>query len=251
MDCLKGKVAIVTGASSGIGRATAVKLSEMGCRVVVVARREDKLKELADHINESGGESISICADITSEADVQKLFSQTLVEFGTVDILVNNAGRGLKAAIKDIKLEEWQNTVAVNMTGVFLCTKECLKTMSQRNIHGTIITVSSIVGLFPAPGFAAYSASKHGTTGFMWSAYWEAKSLGIKTASIHPARRNTEFFDLNGYSERPSCGQMLSPADVADHIVAIASGSRLKQVAVVMKNIFKRIKGYVSILGEK
>ncbi|ARN57079.1 SDR family oxidoreductase [Sedimentisphaera salicampi] len=247
MDCLKGKTAVVTGASSGIGRQIAVKLAEEGCRVVIAARRTDKLDETAAQMPPNA-QCLSVQADITNQSDVRALFDVAVQRFGSLDILVNNAGRGLKADIADIKLEDWQKTLAVNLTGVFLCSREGLRIMKQRSINGKIITVSSMIGLLPAPGFAAYGASKHGVTGFMWSLYWEAKKYGIKTASIYPARVDTEFFDSHGYEKRPSKGQMLSARDIADHAAAIASGSFLRTAAVVLKNSLKRIRGYFSML---
>ncbi|AQQ09791.1 putative oxidoreductase [Sedimentisphaera cyanobacteriorum] len=247
MDCLKGKTAVVTGASSGIGRQTAIKLAEEGCRVVIAARRSDKLDETAAKMPQNA-ECLAVQADITNQSDVRALFDAAVQRFGSLDILVNNAGRGLKADIADIQLEDWQKTLDVNLTGVFLCSREALRIMKKRGINGKIITVSSMIGLLPAPGFAAYGASKHGVTGFMWSLYWEAKSSGIKTASIYPARVDTEFFDSHGYDERPSKGQMLSARDIAEHVAAAASGSFLRTAGVVLRNCIKRIKGYFSLL---
>lgn len=252
MECLKGKTAIITGASSGIGKATALQLAKAGCNVVLVARRREKLAMLSDFIIDDGGSCEFVCADITREEDVKRVFSETERLFGSVDLLINNAGRGLKAELDEISLDEWNSTLAVNATGAFLCTRECVKAMRRLGTaDGKIVTVSSVVGLFPAPGYSAYCASKHCVTGFMRSVYFEAKKYGIKTASIYPARINTEFFDLHGYSERPSSGQMLSPVHVARHIVALCSGSRSRIAAAVLANIFHRIAGYFTLLASK
>lgn len=236
---LKGKVAIITGASSGVGYAAAVAFAARGAKVVAAARREDRLKNLCDTISKSGGEAAYFKADITQEDEVKRLFDFTAVKYGTPDILVNNAGRGLKSKICDTSIEEWDSVLSTNLTAVFLCTREAARRMIDNNVKGHIITVSSIAGLYGTPNYGAYCASKHGVTGFKRSAKWELMKHGIKVTTIHPGRIDTEFFDV--YPQRPAKNQMLSAADFAEYITAVAERRFFKALQVKFLNLGKRI----------
>ncbi len=242
MVSLHDKVVIVTGASSGIGKAAAMALAQKGAAVVLAARRVDKLQALRDQITSLPAECLVVRTDVTSEPQVAQLFEETISRFGRVDILLNNAGRGLKTDIGATSLDEWRAVLDTNLTSVFLCSKEALNRMMPQN-YGHIITVSSIAGLYGLGGYAAYCAAKHGVTGFQRSLKWEARPHGIKVSTIFPGRVDTEFFDL--YPERPPRGQMLSPEDVADYIVVVAQQQRLKRHVVRALNIGKRIRNFL------
>jgi len=244
MITLKDKVVVITGASSGIGKAAAVEFAKKGAKVVVTARRVEKLKELRDFICSFNESCILVQADVTREDDVTRLFDQTEENLGGVDILVNNAGRGLKSEVREIGYDDWLSVIQTNLTSVFLCTKQAVERMTQKNTGGHIITVSSLAGLFGAPSYSAYCASKHGVTGFMKSLKWELRRHHIKVSTIHPARVDTEFFDI--YKKRPHRRQMLAAEDVAAYLVAIASRSWPKIAAVRVLNILKRIYYLVS-----
>ncbi|MBN2407906.1 MAG: SDR family oxidoreductase [Elusimicrobia bacterium] len=239
MSSLEGKVVIITGASSGIGRSAALKFAEEGAKLVLAARRAGRLEEIRQQIAAYNAECIAVKADVSREEDVRNLFDETEKVFGAPDILVNNAGRGLKAEIRDIGLDEWMSVLNTNLTGVFLCTREFVRRKKDSPSIKRIITVSSIAGLFGAPTYAAYCASKHAVTGFNRSARWELSRKGIKVTVIHPARVDTEFFD--SYKKRPGRAQMLSPSDIAELITAIASGSAARAVLVRGLNFFKRV----------
>ena len=137
----------------------------------------------------------------------------------------------------------------VNVSGVFLCTKEAVKRMKKYKIKGHIITVSSIAGLFSVPNYSAYCASKHAVTSFMKSIKWELRKYRIKTSTIYPGRINTEFFDI--YSKRPSTRQMLNPEYIADYVLAISTKSIFKKKYILIRNLLKRLSNFLSIFTKK
>ncbi len=226
-------VAIVTGASSGIGRATTLSLSRQGYQVVAAARRPERLADLK--------KQCPICTivptDITDEQSVAHLFQHTADTFGRLDLLVNNAGRGLQAAIPDISYEDWLSVMHTNCTGVFLCTKAALAYMTR---GGVIVTVSSMAGRFGVPNYAAYCASKHAVEGFQKAAWWELRKRGIACHTLHPARVNTAFFE--DYDKQPGQRQLLDPQDIADVIVAYSQRRCVKAWGYLVRNFVKRLK---------
>ena len=135
---LKDKVVVITGASSGIGKAAAFAFARKGAKVVITARRIEKLEEIKSYINKFNPNCLAVKADVTKEDDVINLFDKTEEEFGRIDLLINNAGRGLKSKLCDIKCEDWINTVNTNLTSVFLCTREASNRMIKKNIKGSI-----------------------------------------------------------------------------------------------------------------
>lgn len=238
---LKDKVVIITGASSGIGKATSLEFAQKGAAVVLAARRLDKLQALHDDIVSFNDQCLVVQTDVTSEDQVAQLFNAALNRFGRIDIVVNNAGRGLKREIVDMSLQEWHDVVETNLTSVFLCSKEALKRMTPQKM-GHIITICSVAGLYGLPHFnyAAYTAAKHGVTGFQRSLTWEARQLGINVSTIFPGRVDTEFF--SNYPTRPPQGQMLSARDLADYIVTVAEQRPFKRSLMRILNMGKRIR---------
>ena len=236
---LRDKVVVITGASSGIGKAAAIAFAQTGAHLVLVARRHEKLKELESYIASFKPQCISVKTDITREEEVKNLFDEVERIFGGIDILINNAGKGLEAELCDISYDEWLSVLNTNLTSVFLCTREAVKRMIHKGIQGHIITVSSTSGLFGVPTYAAYCASKHGVTGFKRSIRRELRKHKIKVSTIHPANVDTEFFTT--LKTTPKRRDMLTAWDIADHLVAIASRSTLKIIAIRLLLIFKRI----------
>ena len=240
---VKDKVVVITGASSGIGRAAALAFAKKNAKVVLAARRLERLNALKEQIKSHDGECMVIKADVTKENDVMNLFAETERKFVQIDILINNAGRGLQKGLCDMEVEEWLSVIETNLTSVFLCTREAVRRMIKKGTRGHIITISSIAGLYGAPNYAAYCASKHGVTGFKRSIKWELRKQHIKVSTIHPARVDTEFFDV--YKQRPKKRQMLSADDLALYILAIASRSLLKKTNIKISNLLKRIYYFV------
>ena len=239
MVSLENKVVIITGASSGIGKAAAIKFAKKRAKVALAARSPEKLEELITYIHTFNKNCFYVKTDVAQESDVISLFDQTETKLGNLDILINNAGRGLKSEIGSITYDDWHSVINTNLSGVFLCTREAVKRMIRNNNRGHIITVSSVAGLFGAPGFSVYCASKHGVTGFKRSLKWELRKYGIKTSTIHPARVDTNFFDT--YQNRPPRSQMLKAEDIAHHLVMVASQSLPIIMGYRFLNLIKRI----------
>jgi len=182
---LKNRVAIVTGASQGIGSAIAVALASAGARVVLAARNEDGLLETGRRIGEAD-KWYAVKTDVTSEDDVAEMVRQTVTRFGTVHILVNNAGiAGPTALCEDVKLAEWEETMAVNLRGPFLCAKAVLPIMKAQR-WGRIINISSISGKRPLPRRAPYTTSKMGLIGFTRTLAAEVGAFEITVNAICP-----------------------------------------------------------------
>jgi len=243
MISLKDKTVIITGASSGIGEAAAIEFAKKGTKVVMAARRIEKLDKIKEYIADIGGDCIAVQTDVANENSVKSLFDKAEEAYGQVDIVINNAGRGLKSKVCDIDYNEWAATMDANVTGVFLCTKEAINRMKAKNTRGHIITVCSIAGLFSTPGYAGYCASKHAVTSFQRALWLEMLGSKIKISTIYPGRIDTEFFDI--YEKRPHRKQMLSPQDIAVYLAAIASRSLIKKYFYKTLNVFKRIYYFV------
>lgn len=195
-NALNGKVAIVTGASSGIGRAIASLFAANGARVVVGARRHDLLDALVDDIAQGGGSALAVAGDISDESYARQLVETARLQFGGLDIAVNNAGTlGPMGATHEIVYADWAATLAVNLTGNFLAAKYQIPAMLDRGA-GSLIFVSSFVGYTAAmPGVAAYAAGKAGVIGLMKSLAVEYGPLGIRVNALLPGGTQTQMAD--------------------------------------------------------
>lgn len=179
-------VAIVTGASRGIGRATALALASSGVKVVVnYAQSQPAATDVVQAIEAQGGTAIALKADVSQVKEVEQLIEQTLEQWGRIDILVNNAGITRDNLLLRMKLEDWQAVMDLNLTGVFLCTKAVAKIMIKQR-QGRIINITSVAGLMGNPGQANYSAAKAGVIGFTKSIAKELASRGITANAVAP-----------------------------------------------------------------
>lgn len=193
---LKGKVAIVTGSTSGMGRATAELFAREGAKVVVTGRNEKRAKEVVDKIRSEGNEAIYVIADMLKIEDVKKIFDRTIEEYGTVDILFNNAGILSTTPITQLSLEEWENCFRVNVTAPLYLTQLVAPIMKEKG-KGVIINTSSVAGAHAHHGFAAYVTSKHALAGLTKSMAWE---LGpeIRVNAILPGAIMTAMVESVG-----------------------------------------------------
>ena len=196
---LKGQKAIVTGASSGIGRAVAMALGEAGADVVVnYVGKEDAALEVVNKIRASGRRAIAVQADVSKSDQVEAMFQRTVKEFGTVDILINNAGLQKDAPIDEMTLDQWNMVIGVNLTGQFLCAREAIKEFKRRGVvkdvsvaAGKIICMSSVHEVIPWSGHANYAASKGGVMLMMKSIAQEVAPFRIRVNSICPGAIRT------------------------------------------------------------
>lgn len=190
---LKDQVAIVTGASRGIGKAAALALVTQGAKVVInYARSSDAAIATVKEITDAGGEAIAIQADVSQSAEVDNLIKTTLDKFGRIDVLVNNAGITKDTLLLRMKPEQWQAVIDLNLTGVFLCTKAVSKTMLKQR-SGRIINIASVAGQMGNPGQANYSAAKAGVIGFTKTVAKELANRGITVNAVAPGFIETDM----------------------------------------------------------
>ena len=191
---LKGRTAVVTGASSGIGRGLARALAERGARVALVARRRDRLEEVAEEIRSTGGEALVLSSDVGDAASVTAAASRVLEDWGAVDLLVNAAGYAKHNLFKDEQAAEAERMMEVNYFGVTRWIRALLPSMQARG-WGWIVNVSSFAGKLGQPDEASYSASKFAVTGLSEGLAMELAPLGIHVMCVHPVLVRTEMFD--------------------------------------------------------
>lgn len=192
---LEKKVVFITGASSGIGEATALKLAENGAQVVLMARREDRLKELKEKIESNGGQALVVTGDVTNKEDFKKAVEQTKNTFGTINALINNAGLMPLSFIKKLKTDEWDQMIDVNIKGVLNGVAAVLPTLIE-NEGGHVINISSSAAHRYFPGGAVYCATKAAVKMFSEGLRQELSSqYGINVTSIEPGAVDTELTD--------------------------------------------------------
>lgn len=188
---LEGKVALVTGASSGIGQATAIRLGREGAAVGVNYRsNEDGAQETVKQIEDAGGRAVAIQSDVSKEADVKRMVLATIEAFGGLDVLVNNAGIESEVPFLEMSLEEWKKVISVNLNGVFLTSREAIGYMVE-NGGGSVVNMSSVHQRIPWPKFAHYAASKGGVKLLTETLALEFASRGVRVNSVGPGAIET------------------------------------------------------------
>jgi NAD(P)-dependent dehydrogenase (short-subunit alcohol dehydrogenase family) len=190
---LKGKVAIITGAKQGMGRADAILFAQNGAKVVVADISQEECQQVVDEIEKNGGEALAVKCDVTSQKEIEELVNKTVEKFGRVDILVNNAGICQFKPFLELTEEEWQRTLDINLKGYFLCAKACAKEMAKQK-SGVIVNIASIVmgqiGKGMA-GLAHYSASKGGIAALTKTMAVELAQHNIRVNTIAPGAIDT------------------------------------------------------------
>jgi 3-oxoacyl-[acyl-carrier protein] reductase len=226
MSLLKDQVAIVTGASRGIGRAIALQLAFEGAKVVVnYASSSTAADQVVAEITAAGGEAVAIQGDVSQENQVDTLIKTTLEKFQRVDILVNNAGITRDTLLLRMKLEEWQAVIDTNLTGVFLCTKAVSKIMLKQR-SGRIINIASVAGQMGNPGQANYSAAKAGVIGFTKTVAKELSSRGITVNAVAPGFIITDMtsdIKAEGILQYIPLGRFGQPEEIAGMVRFLAS----------------------------
>jgi NADP-dependent 3-hydroxy acid dehydrogenase YdfG len=231
MGELDGKVALITGASSGIGEATARACAGEGAKVVLVARRGDRLAELADEIEKGGGEALAVEADVSDHGKVEALVGQVKGQFGGLHILVNNAGVMLLGPVDGADVEQWRRMLDVNLLGLLYCTREAMPIIRESG-GGDIVNVSSVAGRRATLGTAVYNMTKWGVTGFSEALRQEAMHSNIRVTCVEPGWVETE---LQGHNEDPAvvegiekarsrvAGEVLVAEDIANAILYVVT----------------------------
>jgi len=224
------KIAIVTGAGSGIGKHVAIALAQNGYSVVLAGRRMETLEATALEVKQADSQALVIAADVTDPASVRELFARTKSAFGRLDLLFNNAGiSGRAVPLEDLTYEQWRSIVDTNLTGTFLCTQEAFKIMkSQEPRGGRIINNGSISAHSPRPNSAPYTASKHGITGLTKVTSLDGRKHDIACGQIDIGNASTEMAERMKKGVPQANGTIaveptMDPADVARAVVYMAS----------------------------
>lgn len=226
MTLLKDQVAVVTGASRGIGRAIALQLASQGAKVVInYASSSTAADQVVAEITGNGGEAIALQADVSQADQVDALVKTTIDKFNRIDILVNNAGITRDTLLLRMKLEEWQAVIDLNLTGVFLCTKAVSKLMLKQR-SGRIINISSVAGQMGNPGQANYSAAKAGVIGFTKTMAKELSARGITVNAVAPGFIKTDMTNdlkAEGILQFIPLGRFGEPEDIAGMVRFLAA----------------------------
>jgi NAD(P)-dependent dehydrogenase (short-subunit alcohol dehydrogenase family) len=226
---LDGKVAIITGGSAGIGRGIAIAFAKEGAILVLAARDKVKLERTVKEITALGATAVAMPTDVTDEAHVLALFANTVREFQRLDILVNNAGMEIGGPLEELSLESWQQVINVNLTGVFLCSREAMRIMKPQG-GGRILNIGSISGQAPRMDSVPYATSKHGVVGLTKATALEGRAFNVIASCLHPGNVMTDPADADGEET------MLAVEDVAKvalTIVALPSYVNMLETVVL------------------
>ena len=224
MSILEGRVAVVTGASSGIGEACALAFAAKGAKVVLAARRAERLSSLVERIEGAGGEALAVATDVTDEAAVEDLFAQAVGRFGTVDVLINNAGIADSTPVDEMTLETWRKVIETNLTSAFLCSRAAFRAMKGKG-RGRIVNVGSISARVPRENSPAYAASKFGLDGLTRSLAIDGRKHNIAASIFHPGIVATEIAPgavklAEDFAASPEdiAGVIVHMCDIPDHL---------------------------------
>ena len=234
---LDGTVALVTGASSGIGEATARELAARGAAVSLVARRADRLEALAQELRAGGATALTVTADVTDRAQAEAAVQRTVDELGRLDVLINNAGVMLLGPIADAPVEEWERMVQINVLGLLYCAKAALPHLlaaaeGDPRRSADLVNVSSVAGRLVRLGSGVYNATKHAVGAFSESLRQEVTGRHVRVSLVEPGAVATELVDHNrpeiqeGLHRRFATMERLEAQDVADAIAYIVTRPR-------------------------
>ena len=233
---IKDKVVIITGASSGIGAATAKMLAAQGAKVVLGARNTDKLQKLVDEIKADGGQATFRATDVSKEADNQALVKLAKDTFGKVDVIYLNAGIMPVTNLSDLEVDRWMQTIDINLKGVLYGIASVLPEFKAQH-GGQVIATSSVAGLQAYPGCAAYSASKFGVRAVMDTLKMESaqEKLHIRTTTIYPGATATDLFENSGNTAAVPNFARMSPDKVAEtvcHVIDLPEDTSVSDITI-------------------
>ncbi|WP_119816961.1 SDR family oxidoreductase [Halalkaliarchaeum desulfuricum] len=236
---LEGTTAIVTGASAGIGEQTARVLAADGAAVVLAARRERRLEDLADELESAHDTTaVAVPTDVTEEREVESLVEETVETFGGVDVLVNNAGTARGSDVTDLETDEYRTMMETNVDGVFFATRAALPSLIERDGH--LVFVGSFAGQYPRPFNPVYAATKWAVRGFALSVEASVGPEGVAVTVVNPSEVRTEFGSEEGepFEERFEPGEVTEPEEVAEAIgfAVRQDGSTLSEIDVYRRD---------------
>ncbi len=233
---MQGKVAIVTGASNGIGRAIAEMYAAEGARTVLVARRAEVLEEVAAGIRKTGGEALPAPTDVTQEDQVTALFDKAMKAYGRLDVLVNNAGVATHINTEDIDLKYWKEVLDINITAAFLCSRAAIRIMkNQQPQGGRIINMGSVSAKTPRPDSLPYTTTKYAIQGMTHQLTMDGRKYGVVASIIHPGATLSSFTTRRGRTE---AGAGDKPEDF------VMAAEEVAKVALVMATLPPEVNLY-------
>ena len=233
-DKLKGKTVLITGASAGIGQASALALAEEGASLVLTARRQDRLERLAAQVRERGGQAAFVVGDAREEETARQAVAAAVGEFGHLDILINNAGMGNYKNLVDTSAEDYDEMMDSNVRSTFLFSRHAAPVMIPRR-EGLILLISSVAGIYGFAGEAVYCATKFAQVGFAQALDKELREHGIKVGLICPGGVKTEFAIGKGRTEEGVAQSgMLAPEDVAGAVLLACTQSRNSRIIQIL-----------------
>jgi len=236
LEILKGRVVVVTGASSGIGEACALGYAAAGAKVVLAARRKERLEGLVAKIEAAGGEALAVETDVTDEDAVENLFKQAVDNFGTVDVLINNAGIADSTAVDELPKEMWDRVINTNLTSAFLCAREAFRIMKTLG-HGRIINIGSISARVPRANSPAYTASKYGLDGLTHALAVDGREFNIAVSMFNPGIVATEIAPGAVKLDKDFVAQPEDIADAIIHMTAIPDHLNFYEAMIVQNKI--------------
>ncbi len=230
MRSVAGKVCVVTGASSGIGEATARALSAAGASLVLAARRERLLAEVAKDIRETGGTVVPVHCDVRVRGDVERLAAETERTFGRCDVLINNAGVPGGGSFGELTMERIEQVTDTNYVGVLRCTKLFLPMVLESRGH--IVSVASIAGRYAIPGSSVYTAAKHAVVAFSESLYQELAPRGVMVTAVNPGLVSTEGFPMTELLRSPYRRLVMRPERIAAAIIEVIRHRKGPEISI-------------------
>ncbi|WP_428325083.1 SDR family NAD(P)-dependent oxidoreductase [Nitrosopumilus sp.] len=224
----KNKTVLITGASSGIGKQTAIEFAKLGANIILVARRKEKLDELANELEKFNVTTFACKCDVSDKAQVKEMSKTVLEKFDFIDVLVNNAGFAIYGYVKDLSIDEIESQMETNYFGMMYCIKNFLPSMLDKK-SGHIVNVASVAASFGLPGIASYCASKFAMLGFSEGLKHELHGTGVGITVVSPIMVRTDFFDHPSFEKMPKYSPTsLSSKTVAKAILKAAHSPRLE-----------------------
>ena len=243
----KNKVVLITGASSGIGKQTAIEFAKLGSNIILVARRKNKLEQVENELKQFNVNTLVCTCDVSKKDQVEKMSKIVLEKFNSIDILVNNAGFAIYGSVYDLSINDIESQMETNYFGMIYCTKNFLPLMLEKK-SGHIVNVASVAASFGLPGIASYCASKFAMLGFSEGLKHELNGTGVGITVVSPIMVKTTFFDHPSFEKMPKYSPTsLNSKTVAKAIVQASNSSRLENYYTFNNSYCSMAKTHISL----